>query len=36
MAFWRRPGVEPVEVDDDTVSEIGRCLLALAARRSRL
>jgi hypothetical protein len=32
--FWRRPGVEPVELDDAVVSDIGRSLLALAARRS--
>jgi hypothetical protein len=30
--FWRRPGVEPVEVDDEPVSDIGRSLLKLAAK----
>jgi hypothetical protein len=33
--FWRRPGAEPVDVDDDVLSDIGRSLLTLAARRSR-
>jgi hypothetical protein len=33
--FWRRPNAAPVDVDDDTVSSIGRSLLALAARRAR-
>jgi hypothetical protein len=33
MAFWRRPNAQPVDVDDDVVSDIGWSLLALAARR---
>jgi hypothetical protein len=35
MAFWRRPNAKPVDVDDEVVSDIGRSLLALAARRAR-
>jgi hypothetical protein len=31
--LWRRPGVEPVEIDDAVASDIGRSLLKLAARR---
>jgi hypothetical protein len=33
--FWRRPGAEPVDVDDEVVSDIGRSLLTLAERRAR-
>jgi hypothetical protein len=33
MAFWRRPNAEPADVDDEILSDIGRSLLALAARR---
>jgi hypothetical protein len=34
--FWRRPNAKPVEVDDEVLSDIGRSLLTLAERRSRL
>jgi hypothetical protein len=36
MAFWRRPNAEPLDVDDEVLSSIGRDLLTLAERATNV